>query len=202
MKDIFQKILEQSIPYYEKGRVGDVDHVRWLLQTVSRFLEDTDLDETIVMPVVLLHDVGYSAVPEGANPYELDIRIMHSEEGAKIAERILLNLDYPLEKIEEVKRLILKHDNWAFGDSFDDEPILQFFGNFDFMWMASAQGFDIVRQFLDQRPGEFYKQIRKFQQKNEEEGRTWFNKDIADHYEKLMQERKAALENPKGENAQ
>ena len=193
MSDWSQMILEQAIPYYAKGRKGDIQHIRWLAETVPRFLADTNLDESIVMPVVLLHDVGYSAVTRDANPNELEIRRVHSEEGAKIAEQILRDMDYPKDKIREVKRLIHKHDDWAFGDTFDNEPALRFFNDFDFMWMASEEGFDIVRQFTNQEPAEFFDEIRKFQKKKEE-GRKWYNKEIKNHYEKLMQERKAQLE--------
>ena len=82
------------------------------------------IDFDILMPVVLLHDVGYSKVPKGSNPFNLKIRKLHSEEGAKIAEEILKEFDYERNKIKEIKRLILKHDNWAFGDDFNDEPVL------------------------------------------------------------------------------
>ncbi len=185
----YKKILEKAIPYYEEGREGDVEHVNWLFETVPKFIDDS-IDLDILMPVVLLHDVGYSKVPKGSNPYNLDIRKLHSEEGAKIAENILKELDYSTEKIEEIKSLILKHDNWAFGDSFEDEPILRVFNNFDFMWMASEKGFDIVRRIMKQEKEKFYEQIKEFQRKNEEEGRKWYNKEIEEYYNKLMEERK------------
>ena len=87
----------------------------------------------------------------------------------------------------------MKHDNWAFGDDFADEPVLRIFNNFDFMWMASEKGFDIVRKFMKKESKEFYEQINEFQQKNEEEGRKWFNKKIEDFYNQLMRERKEGL---------
>ena len=140
MKIIYKKILEKALPYYEKGRKGDVEHVKWLFNTIPKFVDETMDIETLI-PVVLLHDVGYSKVQKGSNPFDLNIRKLHSEEGAKIAVKILEELKYPKEKISEIKRLILKHDNWAFGDSFTDEPLLLFFQNFDFMWIASKEGF-------------------------------------------------------------
>jgi len=190
MKEMYRKILEKAIPYYKKGREGDVEHIRWLFDTIPKYVDESEVDFDILIPVVLLHDVGYSKVPKGSNPYNLGIRKLHSEEGAKIAENILKKVGYPADKINEVKRLVLKHDNWAFGDSFADEPILSYFHCFDFMWMASEKGFDIVRKFLDKEPKEFYEQIKEFQKKNEAEGRRWLTKRIEDLYDRMMEERK------------
>ena len=193
MKEIYKKILEKALPLYEKGREGDVEHIKWLSEVITKYVDESEVDYDILIPVVLLHDVGYSKVPKGSNPFDLDIRKFHSEEGAKIAEEILTELNYPKDKINEIKRLILKHDNWAFGDDFADEPVLRIFNNFDFMWMASEKGFDIVRKFMKKEPKEFYEQIKEFQRKNEEEGREWFNKNIEEFYNQLMKERKEGL---------
>lgn len=187
----YKKLLDKALPYYEKGRPGDVEHVKWLYKVVPKFAKDLDLD--ILMAVVILHDVGYSKVPKNSNPYNLDIRKLHCDEGAKIANKILKELKYEENKINEITRLILKHDNWAFGDNFSDEPYLRFFNNFDFMWMASEKGFDIVRKFKNMNKKEFYEQIKKFQEKNKEIGMKWYTKEIEDYYEKLMNERKKEL---------
>lgn len=193
MKIIYKEILKKAIPYYEKGRKGDIEHIKWLFDTIPKFVDESEIDLEILIPVVLLHDVGYSKVPKGSNPFDLDIRKLHSEEGAKIAEEILEELKYPKEKIPEIKRLILKHDNWAFGDSFADEPLLLLFQNFDFMWMASKEGFEMCGKSMKQDPKEFYKQSEKFQEKNIERGIQWYNKKIEDFYNKLMREHKREI---------
>lgn len=193
MKHIYRKILEKAIPYYQKGREGDVEHVKWLSRTVPKFINESEVDLDILIPVVILHDVGYSKVKAGANPYDLDVRKLHSEEGAKIAKQILEELNFPKEKTAEIKRLILKHDDWAFGDSFSNEPILRILNNFDFLWMASEKGFDVVRKFLNQAPAEFYKQIKLFRKTNKEESRDWFDKRLEKYYQQLMKERKPSL---------
>ena len=88
MNNKYQKMLSLAIPYYEKGRAGDVEHVKWLCKTVPRHApEELDLD--VLMGVVILHDVGYSKVPKDFNPYDLKIRELHSREGAEIAKTIL-----------------------------------------------------------------------------------------------------------------
>ncbi|HII15445.1 MAG TPA: HD domain-containing protein [Nanoarchaeota archaeon] len=193
MKEIYKTILDKALPYYKKAREGDIEHIKWLFIIIPKFVDESEVDYDILMPVLLLHDVGYSKVPKGSNPFNLDIRKVHSEEGAKIAEEILNELNYPKNKIKEIKRLILKHDNWAFGDSFKDEPVLRIFNNFDFMWMASKKGFDIARKFMNKKAKEFYIQIQEFQKENEEQGRNWFNKKTGDFYKQLMKERKKEI---------
>ena len=188
----YEKILNEAIPFYEKGREGDIQHVKWLYKTIPNFIDDS-VDSEILMPVALLHDVGYANVPKNSDSYNLDIRKLHSEEGAKIAKNILEKLNYPNKKIAEIERLILKHDNWAFGDSFKDEPTLLFFQNFDFMWMASKEGFEICRKNMKKEPQEFYEQIEKFQEANIERGTKWYNEKIEKYYEQLMGERKSEL---------
>ncbi len=192
-KEIYKKILKKAIPFYEKGRKQDIGHIKWLSKVITKYVDETEVDYDILIPVTLLHDIGYSKVPKNTNAFDLDIKKLHSEEGAKIAEQILKELNYPKDKINEIKRLILKHDNWIFGDDFADEPILKIFNNFDFMWMASEKGFESVRKIMKQKPEEFYDQIKEFRQKNEKDGRNWVNNKIKCFYNQLMKERKSEL---------
>ena len=191
MKQIYKQILEKALPYYEKGREGDIEHIKWLSKTVVKFIDKT-IDPDILMPLVILHDVGYANVPKDSDSYNLNIRKLHSEEGAKIAEKILEELKYLKEKILEIKRLILKHDNWAFGDSFADEPLLLLFQNFDFIWLASKERFEIYRK-NNQGFIEFNKQIEKFQEDNVKRGTKWYNKKVENYYRQLIDERKEEL---------
>lgn len=46
-------------------------------------MDGSEIDFELLIPVVLLHGVGYSKVPKGSNPFNLDIRKLHSEEGRK-----------------------------------------------------------------------------------------------------------------------
>lgn len=193
MKKIYKKILEKALPYYERGREGDVEHIKWLFETVPRFVDESEVDFDILIPVVILHDVGYSKVPKESDPLKLNIRKLHSKEGVKIAESILQKLDYTNNKISEIERLILKHDNWALGASFEDEPYLRLFNNFDFMWVVSPKGFPFYQKIVGGSPEETIKRIEEDQRKNIEEGRVWYNKKIEDYYLKLLNDRKKEL---------
>lgn len=191
---IYALLLEKAFPYYENGRAGDVEHVKWLYETVPKYISNEEINHDILMPVAILHDVGYSMVPKGSDSYNLDIRKAHSEYGADIAEKIMKELNFEDSQIKEVKRLILKHDNWAFGDSFIDEPVLLAFNNYDFMWMASEKGFDICREAMKIGPQKCYAKIEQFQKANIERGSKWFNGKTETLYNKLMNDRRAELD--------
>lgn len=184
MKQLYNTILDKALPYYQRGRFGDVEHIKWLVETVPKYVDESEADFDILMPLVILHDIGYCKV-DHTDPINLDIRRAHMREGAKIAKEILQEVHYPKENAKEIVRLVAKHDNWAFGESFEDEPVLQIFSNFDFLWMLSEKGFDIVRTFTKQTPKEFIEQIKEYQRKNEEEGRGWCNKRVQKLYETL-----------------
>lgn len=190
MKKIHKKILKKAIPFYENGRKGDVEHIKWLAEVITKYVDETEVDYDILIPVIILHDIGYSKIPKKLNSFELNIKKLHAKYGAEIAEQILEELNYSKNQINEIKRLILKHDNWIFGDNFINEPVLKIFNNFDFMWMASEKGFKIVRKMMKQEPKKFYNQIKEFEKQNKKEGREWFNKKIRLFYNQLMQERK------------
>jgi hypothetical protein len=145
------------------------------------------------MAVTILRDVEYSKVDQKNNPYNLDVRKAHCKYGAEIAREILEELRENEEFITEIERLVLKHDDWAFGDDFSDEPILQFFNNFDFLWVASKKGFEITRKFKDQTREEYYEQIKEFRKQDLADRRDWYNQEIENLYEQLMRERKQEL---------
>jgi HD superfamily phosphodiesterase len=75
-------------------------------------------DEKVVVPAILLHDVGWKAVPEhlqltafGPNRSNPEAARLHEVEGAKTARKILEELHYPPEKVDEICRIILGHDS-------------------------------------------------------------------------------------------
>lgn len=80
-----------------------------------------DADETIVFPAILLHDVGWTMVPQelhlqslvGGSPLadrRRDMSRLHETEGARIAGEILTALHYDPQKISEIQQIIDGHD--------------------------------------------------------------------------------------------
>lgn len=146
----YLQIWELARLYYEKGRPMDIDHIEWMITDATLLCEKEDLASDLLLPLVILHDVGYSNVPKD-NPFNLDLRQAHMAEGAKIAAIILAKLKYPIEIIDKIAYLISVHDNWALGDNeiYKKEKILASFNDLDFMWMATPKGFPALIKILN-----------------------------------------------------
>jgi len=150
MKQIYNQTWELVRPYYEKGRPMDVNHIEWMMQDALLVCEKENIDDSLLLPLVILHDVGYSEMPKD-NPFNLDLRKGHMEAGARIARSILEKLDYDQDKIEKIEHYVSVHDNWAFGDNeiYMRDIVLGIFNDLDYMWMAVPKGFTAVMKILD-----------------------------------------------------
>ncbi|MFA5023942.1 MAG: hypothetical protein WC523_03245 [Patescibacteria group bacterium] len=141
MKNIYSKILELSRPYYEKGRVYDLDQIDWMIKQAELLADKLNLGQTILIPLIILHDVGYAFV-NNRNPHikSQEIKKIHLEEGAKVAKQILEQVGYDRSLAEQIVYFVSVHDNWVFGD---DEPykksgLLSFFNDLDFLYSQSS----------------------------------------------------------------
>jgi len=124
--------------------------------------EKENLDASILLPLAILHDVGYAEVSNKDNPFQLDIRRAHMKAGSDIAERILKEIGYPEEKIRIIADYIAVHDNWAFGehDRYINDVLLGTFNDLDYMWMATKKGFDSAMVMLKKTPEEMLRYLK------------------------------------------
>ncbi len=116
MNPIYQKILERAKPFLRTRK--NLIHTRIALRYAIRLLGDGKGDEEVVIPAILLHDVGWKAVAEslqlsafGPNLSNPRAARLHEVEGAKTARKILEKLGYPSEKVNEICRIIRGHDS-------------------------------------------------------------------------------------------
>jgi HD superfamily phosphodiesterase len=100
-------------------------------------------DEDVVIPAVLLHDVGWMTIPPnlqltafGPNPSNPKLVRVHEVEVAKIAEDILKDLQYPSQKIKEISRIIWGHDTRKRPISRNDRIVK----DADKLWRYSRKG--------------------------------------------------------------
>lgn len=89
-----------------------------------------EADEDIVLPAILLHDVGWKMVPEkkqleAFGPKRIDKKTqrLHEVEGVRIAEEILAPIDYEKEKIGEITAIIGGHDSREEALSLNDKLV-------------------------------------------------------------------------------
>jgi len=115
LKPIYLKILEKAKPFLRTRK--NLVHTRISLRYALRLLREEEGDESVIIPAVLLHDVGWKTIPEhlqltafGPNPSNPQLTKTHEVNGAKIAKAILEELRYPPEKITQISRIIRGHD--------------------------------------------------------------------------------------------
>lgn len=139
-------LWEMAKPYYERGRPMDIDHIEWMMRDgLYVCSKEPQVDEEILLPTVILHDVGYAEV-DREDYYNVDVRRAHMKAGAAISRKILEQLKYPAETIEKVSGNIAIHDNWAFGDVdiYRKDIVLGVFKDLDWIWTSTGKGFPAV----------------------------------------------------------
>ena len=109
-------MFERAKPFLRTRR--NLIHTQISLRYAIRLLREGKGDEEVVVPAILLHDVGWKAVPGrlqltafGPNLSNPQAARLHEVEGAKMARMILEELGYPSEKVNEIGRIIRGHDS-------------------------------------------------------------------------------------------
>lgn len=144
MKPIYRKIYEQAKPFLRTRK--NLIHTKIAYRYALRLLEQENGEEEIVIPAILLHDVGWDSVPKelqltafGPNLSNPALRKFHEEEGAKRARKILNGLKYPIQKVKEICRIILGHDSRKTPVSWNDRIVK----DADKLFRYSKKGFSI-----------------------------------------------------------
>ncbi|MBT4805042.1 hypothetical protein HON71_02625 [Candidatus Woesearchaeota archaeon] len=191
MKPIYQQIWKLAKPYYKKGRPMDIDHIEWMMKDALLVCKKENLDDTLLLPLVILHDVGYAEVPKD-NPYNLDLRKAHMKAGKKIAKEILEKVNYPKDKIKTISYYVSVHDNWALGNNkiYQKDVILGTFTDLDFIWMTTKKGFPAISKILKKNKKEMVQYIENNEKLVE---RPFATKTVKELFQKYLQQRKKAL---------
>ena len=104
--EFFDTLREKVLPYFEEGGSHDFSHTQRVYNMAILISEGDNVDMEIVRTAVLLHDVARHKQDCG----EINC---HAEEGAKMAEKILKETDFPKDKIKEVVYAISVHRHSA-----------------------------------------------------------------------------------------
>jgi len=146
MKEIFERIWELALPYQDKR--DDAGHAEVTLSYARRLVELEDGDEDIVIPAIILHDIGYSQIPRERRMLIFDrnaareerdaVRYEHQEESVKLAKDILNKVGYPPDLMGEILDIISEHDTRE-GFISKNEGLVR---DADKLWRFSRAGFD------------------------------------------------------------
>jgi len=162
-KDIYQEIWKKAKSYYQKGRPFDIAHIKWMMKDAEYICEQEVIDKTILLPLVILHDVGYAEVDTTQNSYNLDLRKAHMKAGAEIASHILTEFKYPQDKTKTIVDYVAIHDNWAFEENkrYTKDKMLGTFNDLDFMWLAVEEGFNSAMKMTKKNPQEMFEYVKQ-----------------------------------------
>lgn len=130
----------------------DIEHIEWMMEEAILICQKEELDDSLLLPLVILHDVGYSKIKnvKKANYYQSNIRREHMKTGKQIAIDILGKVNYPKKKIDQIAYYISIHDNWSFGEVelYINDRILGTFKDLDYLWIFTPKGFLAVKKVL------------------------------------------------------
>jgi hypothetical protein len=128
IKPIHQKIFEKAKPFLRTRK--NLIHTQIALRYVLKLLKSEKGDQGVVIPGIILHDVGWKAIPEhlhltafGPNPSNPKLARVHEIEGARIAKAILEKLHYPPAKVKEICLIIRGHDSRKRAISLSDRIV-------------------------------------------------------------------------------
>lgn len=165
MKEIFQKIWEKALPYQDKR--DDNGHAMIVTENALELLKIEEANENIVVPAAILHDIGWSQLPKDqamkifdpltTSSEKLRLRLLHQHLGAKLAESILNELDYPANYRRHIIEIITEHDTRENFYSLEDSIVR----DADKLWRFSKQGFwaDVSR--TQSHPKDILKKLEK-----------------------------------------
>jgi len=114
---LYDRIYKLAEPYWATRK--NEFHIPSSYEYARRLLSAyPSADEDVVLPAVLLHDVGWKMVPEekqrdafGPEVKDQETRRFHETEGVRIAREILASLAYDKEKTIEILSIIDGHDS-------------------------------------------------------------------------------------------
>jgi HD superfamily phosphodiesterase len=109
------RIFGLALPYLQTRH--NEAHTKISCAFALRLLAEEEADPQIVIPAVLLHDVGWSSVPEdrqlsafGPKVEDPELTKVHEREGAALARAILVEVGCPPDRIHEITEIIVGHD--------------------------------------------------------------------------------------------
>lgn len=162
-KPIFRQIYQLAQPYLST-RHNDV-HTEMSMQFAYQLMSAEGGQESIVIPAIILHDVGWKKVPEelhlkafGPKATMPELNRVHEVEGVKIAKDILEKVNYDVEEMTQILEIIDGHDSRKQPISLNDRIVK----DADKLWRYSREGFHIDNERFGESYAAGLNRIRKY----------------------------------------
>ena len=175
----YLRIFELAIPFLKTRH--NLVHTFIVYQYALLLLEKEPGSREVALPACILHDVGWSAVPEdqqlrafGPNITDPEARRKHEVEGVSIARQILAQAGCNGSLVERIVEIIDGHDTTPNARSHEDAVTK----DSDKLFRLSACGFRIDCERFQVDPREYWPNLLK-------RSRNWFltpaGKELAAH---------------------
>jgi HD superfamily phosphodiesterase len=161
MKAIYKKIYQRAKPFLNTR--ANEPHVRVSYQYGLKLLKSEGGDPGIVIPSILLHDIGWKMIPEEDHLKMfgpgLDKRLqrIHERKGARMAGQILKEVGYPEKQAKAIVSIIKSHDTSSRPRSLNGRIVK----DSDRLWRFSRKGFTIDRMRFKVLPQEYLSYLEK-----------------------------------------
>lgn len=140
----FDTVLSAALPYLQT-RQNEI-HTRISKAFAERLLAVEGGRPEVVIPAIILHDIGWWRVPEdrqllafGPKVKDPELTKVHEREGARMAREILTDLCWPQALVDEIVGIVAGHDTRPDSRSLDESLVK----DADKLFRFSAQGFPI-----------------------------------------------------------
>lgn len=172
-KETIDKLFQLAKPYLAV-RQNQI-HTELAFRFAQRLLEHEGGRSEIVLPAIILHDVGWSTVPEELHlqafrPVNADKQInrIHEVEGAKLAGNILRQVGINEADCAEICRIIENHDSGLYPTTLEEKLVK----DADKLWRFAPVGFGIDSKRFSIEPEKYWQMLEGF-------SREWFFTDYA-----------------------
>jgi HD superfamily phosphodiesterase len=175
----YQRIFESAMPFLETRL--NLPHTYIVYQFATLILQEEGGSREVVLPACILHDVGWSTIPEdqqlqafGPAITDPGARRKHEVEGVVIATQILGRLGYNGSLIQRITEIIDGHDTTSNARSIEDAITK----DSDKLFRLSAYGYRVDCERFQVNTQEYWPYLLK-------RSRDWFltptGKELAAH---------------------
>ena len=162
MQPIFNEIWDLAKPFLYT-RQNDI-HTEISVLMAFKLMEMEGGDEDIVIPAIILHDVGWIRVPKnlqlkafGPKAVNPELNRIHEIEGVRIAEEILLQMKYDQTKTGQILEIIEGHDSRSESLSLNDMIVK----DADKLWRYTKSGVEIDVERFNETVDEGLERLRR-----------------------------------------
>jgi dTMP kinase len=146
MKEIFDQIWQRALPYQDQR--DDPGHAEVTLDYARGLVSSENGNQDVVIPAIILHDIGYSQLPKERRLLVFDravaeeqrraVALEHQNASVALAREILEDLKYPRPATGEILEIISQHDTRKGFISKSDGLVR----DADKLWRFSRRGFE------------------------------------------------------------